>query len=116
MVLAPFVKNANGLLRREIRYGRQVLRVDISKKPQFRCRIDRVPASQQLGAQYLVRFFASDKLAVTIRLKDVERVLCPSPYDNRVRVAWLNSATPTVLHDVPLTTVTGVTGAIVAHP
>ena len=116
MVLAPFVKNPNGTLRREIRYGRQVLRVDISNKPQFSCRIDRVPANQNLGAQYLVRFFANNTLAVTIRLKDVERVLCPSPWPNRVRVARLTSLTPTVFSDVPLSTITGVTGAIVARP
>jgi hypothetical protein len=116
MVLAPFVKNANGSLRREIRFGRQVLRVDISNKPQFRCRIDRVPANQRLGAQYLVRFFAGGNLAVTIRLKDVERVLCPSPHPGRVRVARLTSLTPTVFRDVPLSTIGGVTGAIVARP
>jgi len=116
MVLAPFVKNANGSLRREIRFGRQVLRVDISNKPQFRCRIDRVPPTQRLGAQYLVRFFAGGNLAVTIRLKDVERVLCPSPLPNRVRVARLTSLTPTVFRDVPLSTIGGVTGAIVARP
>jgi len=116
MVLAPFVKNANGTLKREIKLGRQVLRVDISGKPQFSCRIDRVPANQNLGAQHLVRFFAGGNLAVTIRLKDVERVLCPSPWPNRVRIARLDSLTPTVFRDVPLSSVTGVTGAIVAHP
>ena len=116
MVLAPFVTNADGFPKRQRWSGRQILRVDISKKPQFRCRIDRVPANQRLGAQYLVRFFAGGNLAVTIRLKDVERVLCPSPNDNRVRVARLDSAQPTRFLDVPLSSVRGVTGAIVAKP
>ena len=114
MILAPFVKNANGSLKREFRNGRQVLRVDIDAKPQFSCRIDPVPATQNLGAQYLVRFSVNGTLAVTIRLKDVERVLCPSPWPNRVRVAALNSLHPTVFHDVPLSKITGTTGAIVA--
>ena len=114
MILAPFVKNANGSLKREFRNGRQVLRVDIDAKPQFSCRIDPVPATQNLGAQYLVRFSVNGTLAVTIRLKDVERVLCPSPWANRVRVAALNSLHPTVFHDVPLSKITGTTGAIVA--
>jgi hemolysin type calcium-binding protein len=114
MILAPFVKNANGSLRREYRNGRQVLRVDIDAKPQFACRIDPVPPTQNLGAQYLVRFFAGGNLAVTIRLKDVERVLCPSPWQGRVRVAALSSLHPTLFRDVPLSTITGTTGAIVA--
>lgn len=114
MVLAPFVKNANGSLKRELWNGRQVLRVDIDDKPDFSCRIDPVPAAQNLGAQYLVRFSVKGTLAVTIRLKDVERVLCPSPRPGRVRVAALRSLHPTLFHEVPLSTITGTTGAIVA--
>jgi hypothetical protein len=115
-VLAPFVTNADGSLKRPHWGGRQIVRVDISGKPQFDCRIVPVPANQKLGAQYLVRFFAGGNLAVTIRLKDVERVLCPSPNADRVRVARLDSAHPTQFKDVPLSSITGVTGAIVAKP
>jgi hypothetical protein len=115
-VLAPFVTNADGSLKRQRWGGQQIVRVDISGKPQFTCRIDRVPPAQKLGAQYLVRFFAGGNLAVTIRLKDVERVLCPSPNAGRVRVARLDSPQPTRFQDVPLSSIRGVTGAIVAQP
>src|SRR3954454_13233517 len=57
MVLAPFVKNANGSLRREIRFGRQVLRLTIDTPKQLTSRTPPVPAAQQLVSHFLVHSF-----------------------------------------------------------
>jgi len=61
-----------------------------------------VPANQHLGAQFLVRSYANNTLAVTIRQHNVERVVCPSPLPGWAKVAYLGSATPTTFHYVPL--------------
>jgi hypothetical protein len=114
MVLAPFVTKPDGTPKRLYWGGRQILKVDIDAKPQFSCKVEKVPANQRLGAQYLVRFSANGTLAVTIRLKDVERVLCPSPLAGTVQVARLDSLHPTKFSTVPLSSVHGVTGAIIA--
>ena len=37
-----------------------------------------MPESEDLGAQFLVRFEVNGMTAVTVRQKDVERVLCPA--------------------------------------
>jgi hypothetical protein len=95
MVFAPFVLRPNGEIKREWANGRRVPRVDISGNPAFSCQIVRVPAAQQLGAQFLVRFAVNGVIAVTVRQKDVERVLCPSPQNGRVRVADLTDQNPT---------------------
>lgn len=77
------------------RYGpRRVPHVSIDAKPQFSCTIERVPAEQGLGFEFVTRFLANGNLAVTIRLDDVERVLCPSPNAGRVLVADLRQASP----------------------
>lgn len=113
MIFAPLVKNSNGSLKYEWRGGRWVPRVDIDGLPQFSCTLVRVPPTQRLGAQFLVRFNVNGVPAVTVRQKDVERVLCPSPYPGYVRVANLTDAYPTFRY-VPLRGIGGVAGAIIA--
>jgi hypothetical protein len=115
MVFAPFVTNANGSLKLVKHAGRKIPRVDIGGKPQFTCQIVRVPARQKLGVQFLVRFLVNDKITVTVRQKDVERLLCPSPKAGNARVADLTAARP-ALRDVPFKRIPGVLGAIVAKP
>ena len=83
-------------------YGRRIPQVSIDNKPQFTCRIDVVPASQQLGVQFVTRFFANGALAVTVRQQEVEQVLCPSPNAGKVLVADLTSAHPTTFVERPL--------------
>jgi hypothetical protein len=63
--------------------------VSIDSKPQFTCTVERVPREQELGFDYITRFLANGNLAVTIRLQDVEQVLCPSPNAGKVLVARL---------------------------
>ncbi len=113
MVFAPFVKNSNGTLKYEWKYGRWVPRVDIDGLPQFSCTIVRVPPTQRLGFQFLVRFNVNGTPVVTVRQKDVERVFCPSPNPGYVKVAVLTDTYPT-FRNVPLRTVGGVIGAIMA--
>ena len=75
--------------------NRQVPHVSIDSKPQFTCTVERVPGELGLGFGYITRFFAGGNLAVTIRLQDVEQVLCPSPNPGKVQVARLVGGSPT---------------------
>ena len=115
MVFAPFATRSNGAIRHERWAGRLVPRVDISGKPGLTCEIVEVPPSEQLGEQFLVRFLVNGVMAVTVRQKDVERVLCPSPDAGRARVADLTDTYPT-FRSVRLTALHGTLGAIVAQP
>jgi hypothetical protein len=113
MVFAPFVTKPNGDLLLERWGNRRIPRVDIDGSPQFSCTIVPVPKSEQLGAQFLVRFNVNDVPAVTVRQKDVERVFCPSPHNGRVLVADLTDRHP-AFKSVRLNRVKGLTGAIIA--
>jgi hypothetical protein len=115
MVFAPFVTNDDGSLRIVWRQGRRVPRVDIGGQPAFSCRIVRVPADQRLGAQFLIRFLVNDTIAVTVRQKDVERVLCPGASEGWAQRADLTADHPT-FRSVRLSNISGVLGAIVAPP
>ncbi|UYM04829.1 calcium-binding protein [Solicola gregarius] len=115
MVFAPFVTKSNGDLKLQWHQGRKIPRVDIGDKPQFRCEIVKVPKREELGAQFLVRFFANDTLAVTVRQKDVEKLLCPAGQANRARVADLTRKHP-AFYTVRLNRLGGTLGAIVAAP
>lgn len=115
MVFAPFVTKSNGSLKLEHFKGRRIPRVDIGDKPQFSCEIVKVPKREKLGAQFLVRFFVNDVLAVTVRQKDVETLLCPSDRRNRAEVADLTRRHPS-FDTVRLNRIGGVLGAVVARP
>jgi hypothetical protein len=113
MIFAPFVKKADGSLRLERFHHRLVPRVVIDESPQFSCRIVRVPARQQLGFDFLVRFNVDDVPVVTVRQERVESVYCPSPDAGKALVADLTAAHPT-FRSVRLDRVRGVVGAILA--
>jgi hypothetical protein len=116
-VLAPFVLDAANKPALFWQWGRQVPHVSIANQPAFRCTVESVPAAQNLGVDYLVRFFANGTLAVTIRLDDAEKVVCPSPNAGKVTVADLTSAWPTQLVERPLSDFSGsVLGAILQAP
>ena len=115
MVFAPFVTRPNGAIRTERFQGRRVPRVDISSQPAFSCTIVKVRPFRQLGAQFLVRFNLNGQPVVTVRQKDVERLVCPSPLPNRARVANLTRPNPT-FRTVRLGTIGGDLGAILARP
>jgi hypothetical protein len=115
MVFAPFVTRPNGQVKTERFQGRRVPRVDVSSKPGLTCDIVKVRPFRQLGAQFLVRFSANGVVAVTVRQKDVERLVCPSPLPNRARVADLTRPNPT-FRTVRLGSIGGDLGAILARP
>jgi hypothetical protein len=95
---------------------RQVPHVSIDSKPQFTCTIERVPRELELGFDYINRFFANGNLAVTIRLQNVEQVLCPSPNAGKLLVARLYGGEPTFV-ERPLAAFSGsLIGAIVQAP
>src|SRR4051812_19921613 len=95
MIFAPFVLDASGALVLTTSDGRQVPHVKIDAQPAFSCTVVPVPESEQLGAQFLVRFNVNSTPVVTVRQKDVEKVLCPSPEAGMVRVAKLTGPDPT---------------------
>ena len=113
MIFAPFVEKSDGSLMLTRYRHRQVPRVDIDAQPAFSCTIVKVPASQRLGFQFLVRFNVNGNPVVTVRQKDVERVFCPSPTEGKVKVADLTDAHP-AFHDVWISRVGGVSGKILA--
>lgn len=115
MVFAPFELRPNGALALDRDAGRRIPRVDIADQPNFSCRLVRVPPAQQLGAQFLVRFLVAGTPVVTVRQKDVERVLCPSPLPRRATVAYLNQPNPSFT-SIWLRDIGGTAGAIVAAP
>lgn len=115
MIFAPFVTRANGDLKLEWFNHRRIPRVDITDKPTLSCDIVKVPASEHLGAQFLVRFLVNDVITVTVRQKDVEQVLCPSGEDNKLARADLTRTHPT-FHLVRVDHLRGLVGAIVAKP
>ena len=64
----------------------------------FTCIIDPAPADS--GYDYLARFLVNGGIAVTVRLADVEMVICPGPDDETINRAVLRNG-ETVLREVP---------------
>ncbi len=115
MVFAPFLTRPNGDIVHQRSAGRLVPRVDISGKPGLTCELVEVPESEDLGEQFLVRFLVNGVMAVTVRQKDVERVVCPSPTAGRAQVADLTADYP-AFRSVRLTSLHGALGTVVAQP
>ena len=80
--------------------GRDIVKVDIDDKPQFTCEIE--PFNLDSRYDYLVRFKVGGDLKVTVRLKDTEQVICPSPDLDSLLYADLTSQTPTTFTQRPL--------------
>lgn len=97
-------------------WNRQIPHVEIASKPQFSCTLEAVPASQNLGFDYLVRFFANGNLAVTVRLREVEQLFCPSANAGKVNYADLTAYSPAFV-ERPLSDFSGtLVGAIMQAP
>ena len=113
MIFAPLETKADGSPKLVRKQHRKIPRVKIDGLPQFSCTIVKVPASQHLGFDFLIRFNVNDAPAVTVRQEAVERVFCPSPHAGHVLVADLAKANPT-FKSRKLAKVPGVVGAIMA--
>ncbi len=112
MILGDLATTAGGTLRLTKQLGREVPHVTVDGLPHDGCDLVPVPESEHLGVQYLVRFTVDGVITSTIRLKDVERVLCPSPNAGHGLLATLTDPHPG-FHDVDLGTLAGLTRAIV---
>ncbi|HEX6151762.1 hypothetical protein [Nocardioides sp.] len=111
MIFAPFVERANGELLLTRSDGRRIPRVDIDGQAAFSCTIVDVPASENLGFEFLVRFNVNGTPVVTVRQRDVETVFCPSPHVGRALVADLTDHEPE-FRNVRLNRVPGTVGNI----
>jgi hypothetical protein len=110
-VFAPFVLQTDGSLTLRRYWNATVPAVDTGGNAAFSCTIVEVPASENLGAQFLVRFNVNNNPVVTVRHKDVEQVVCASPIEGHALVADLTDANPTFV-DVPVTSFRGALRAI----
>jgi len=111
MIFAPFVERPNGELLLTRSDGRRIPRVSIDAQPAFSCTIVDVPARQNLGFEFLVRFNVNGTPVVTVRQRDVETVYCPSPHAGRALVADLTDHEPE-FRSVRLRRVPGTVGDI----
>ena len=83
--------------------GREIIKVTVDALPQFTCIIEVVPVfADLLHYEFIVRFAVNGDVKVTVRLADVEQVICPSPNADNVLVADLTSQQPTTFVEVPL--------------
>lgn len=113
LVVGRLVRGPSGGLQLGEHRGRKVPRAALHD-PAQRCALTPVPAAQDVGEQYLVRVLANGRLSATIRVRDVERLVCSSSRAGWARVADL-SAPGATFREVPLDRLGGVTGAIVAE-
>jgi len=76
-------------------FPRGVPTAEVTNSPGF-CTLERIPANDSLGYDYLVRFFvrATGALAVTIRLEDTEQVFCTSEAGGAITFANLTQSNP----------------------
>lgn len=112
-IFAPIMLNHDGSVALHRADNRQLPMATIDAQPNLTCQLVPVPASANFGYQYLVRFFVHDTQVATMRLKDVEQVLCPSPRAGTVMRALLGASSPR-FRSVSLTSIGGVPGAIIA--
>jgi RTX calcium-binding nonapeptide repeat (4 copies) len=113
MVFAPFVLDAQGDLVLRRNGKAKVPAVDTGGNPAFSCTIVPVPKSENLGAQFLVRFNVNGTPVVTVRQKDVEKLVCPSPTEGYAQVASLVRSNPS-FREVPVSSFSGALGVITA--
>jgi hypothetical protein len=114
LIVGPVLTTNGGGLRLDaFSLNRTIPRVDIGGHPSYGCTLVPVPASEQLGVQYLLRFTVNGTVMNTLRVKDTERVICPGAEDGKAQVADLTAARP-YFTTVLTPSITGLAGAIVA--
>ncbi|MEP6651589.1 MAG: hypothetical protein ABJA74_17000 [Lapillicoccus sp.] len=114
LIVGPVLTTIGGGLRLDTRtLNRAIPKVDIDGFATQTCQLVPVPESEHLGVQYLLRVSVEGVLQNTLRLKDMEAVVCPGPYAGTARVADLTAGKPS-FSTVPVSHVRGVAGAIVA--
>ena len=108
------LKTEDGRLRLDTwTLNRAIPKVDIDGFPTQTCELVPVPETERLGVQYLLRISVEGALQNTLRLKEMEAVVCPGPYAGTARVADLTAGKPS-FSTVAVSNVRGLAGAIVA--
>jgi hypothetical protein len=105
VVMGPLAVDRAGLVLERFR-GRQIPRADLGRRPRLSCDVIAAPPEEQLGAQYLVRFLVDDAPVGSVRVKDAERLVCPSPREGYAEVARLDGG-PVALRARPLAKLRG---------
>ena len=114
LLVGPVLTTVGGGLRLDTStLNRAIPKVNLAGGPTLTCQLAPVPESEHLGVQFLVRLSVDGVLQNTVRLKEMETVVCPGPIADTARVADLTAGTPSFA-TVPLSAVRGVAGAIVA--
>jgi hypothetical protein len=114
LIVGPVLTTIGGGLRLDTRtLNRAIPKVDLPGATNQACELVPVPESEHLGVQYLLRLNVEGVLRNTLRLKEMEAVVCPGPYAGTARVADLTAGKPS-FSTVPLSAVRGLAGAIVA--
>ncbi len=107
------VTNPDGTLQLDTHsLNRTIPRVSLDAYPRYACTLVAGQPAQQLG-EYLLRLSLDGVVQNTVRLKEMERVVCPGPTAGTAEVADLTQAYPS-FSTVPLSRVRGLAGAIVA--
>jgi len=114
VIVGPVLKTDSGELRLDTwTLNRSIPKVDIDGFPTQTCELVPVPETERLGVQYLLRISVEGALQNTLRLKEMEAVVCPGPYAGTARVADLTAGKPS-FSTVAVSNVRGLAGAIVA--
>jgi hypothetical protein len=113
LIVGPVLTDGTGLRLDTSTLHRAIPKVDLAGATNEVCELVPVPESEHLGVQYLLRLSAGGPLLNTLRLKEMERVVCPGPYAGTARVADLTAGQPS-FSTVPVSAVRGLAGAIVA--
>jgi hypothetical protein len=115
LIVGPVLTNGTGLRLDTWTLNRAIPKVNLAGATSETCELVPVPDSEHFGVQYLLRLSAGGPLLNTLRLKDMEAVVCPGPDAGSARVADLTAGTPS-FSTVPVWAVRGLAGAIVALP
>jgi hypothetical protein len=114
LIVGPVRKTSGGAIRLDtVSLNRTIPHVDIDGFPRYGCILVPVPATEQLGVQYLLRFTIDGSVMNTLRVKDTERVICPGKDSDKAEVADLTVARP-YFTAVPTASISGLAGAIAA--
>jgi RTX calcium-binding nonapeptide repeat (4 copies) len=105
VVLGPLRVDHGALVLRRFG-GRVVPRADLGGRPGLTCDVIAAPPEEQLGAQYLVRFLVEGDPVGSVRVKDAERLVCPSARQGYAEVARLDGG-PVALHPQRLAAIRG---------